>query len=111
MTGAVTSIAGRSGSFEVHELMQSMGRAAVAAAEQLALASTAAKNAALLAAAASIRQRSAAIMDANAEDLRDAESAGLSAACSIASSSIQRASRPWRRAWSRLRRWRIQSAP
>jgi glutamate-5-semialdehyde dehydrogenase len=64
----------------VRELMQGIGRAAVGAAEQLALASTATKDRALRAAAAAVRADGAAILAANAEDLRDAQAAGLSAA-------------------------------
>jgi glutamate-5-semialdehyde dehydrogenase len=60
--------------------MQGIGRAAVVAAEQLALASTAIKNRALSAAAAALRADSRLILAANAEDMRDAHSAALSAA-------------------------------
>jgi glutamate-5-semialdehyde dehydrogenase len=60
--------------------MQGIGRAAVIAAEQLALASSAAKDRALSAAAAAVRAQSGAILAANAEDLREAQAAGLGAA-------------------------------
>src|SRR3984957_21047572 len=60
--------------------MQNIGRSAVVAAERLALADGAAKNQALLAAAAAIRTQAAAILAANAEDMREAQDAALSAA-------------------------------
>jgi glutamate-5-semialdehyde dehydrogenase len=63
----------------LRELMQSIGRAAVAAAEVLALASTDSKNRALSAAASALRAQGGAILAQNAEDLRDAQSAGASA--------------------------------
>jgi glutamate-5-semialdehyde dehydrogenase len=65
---------------DVRQLMQGIGRAAVLAAEQLALASSAIKNRALSAAAAALRADSHLILAANAEDMRDAQSASLSAA-------------------------------
>ncbi len=61
----------------VHDLMQGIGRAAAAAAEQLALVPGAAKNEALGAAAAAVRAQAGAILAANAEDLRQAQAAGL----------------------------------
>ncbi|MFI4867724.1 MAG: glutamate-5-semialdehyde dehydrogenase [Steroidobacterales bacterium] len=80
MTSVVTSIAERADSSDLHALMQNLGRAAVAAAEQLALADTAIKNQALIAAAAAIRAQATAILAANAEDMRDAQAAGMSSA-------------------------------
>src|SRR5258708_1410085 len=65
---------------EVAELMQSMGRAAVAAAALLARADAATKNRALLAAVAAMRAQRAQLIDANAADLAAARAAGLSAA-------------------------------
>jgi glutamate-5-semialdehyde dehydrogenase len=80
MTRTVTSLAERSEPADLHDLMQGIGRSAVAAAQQLAQADSRAKNAALAAAAAAIRARVEDILAANAEDLRDAQAAGLSAA-------------------------------
>ena len=80
MTSVVTSIAERADASDLHALMQNLGRAAVAAAEQLALADTAIKNQALMAAAAAIRAQTAGILAANAEDMRDAQAAGISSA-------------------------------
>ena len=65
---------------DVHALMQSIGRAAVAAAARLALADTAAKNRALLSAAAALRAQRVQILAANAADMDSARSAQLSAA-------------------------------
>ena len=65
---------------EVRELMQQMGRAAVAAAAQLALADAASKNRALLVAAAALRAQQAQILAANAVDMVSARAAALSAA-------------------------------
>jgi glutamate-5-semialdehyde dehydrogenase len=65
---------------DVRQLMQRLGRAAVAAAEELALCSTRAKDQALTEAAAAIRASRADILAANAEDLREASAQGLSAA-------------------------------
>jgi glutamate-5-semialdehyde dehydrogenase len=64
----------------VKNMMQEIGRAAVAAAAELALASTAAKNRALAAAAATVRARIADILAANAADMTAAAAAGLGAA-------------------------------
>src|SRR6202163_4050424 len=80
MTSVVTSIAERADSSDLHALMQNLGRAAVAAAERLALADSSVKNQALLAAAAEIRAQAAAILAANAEDMRDAQAASMSGA-------------------------------
>jgi glutamate-5-semialdehyde dehydrogenase len=80
VSSAVTSIASRPPEADVRELMQSIGRAAVLAAEQLALASRSIKDRALAAAAAALRADSGAILAANAEDMRDAQAAALSAA-------------------------------
>lgn len=60
--------------------MDALGRAAVAAARSLARAGTAAKNAALTAAAGEIRNQRATILDANRVDLAGADERGLSAA-------------------------------
>ena len=62
----------------VGELMDGLGRAATAAADALALAPTAQKNAALSAAAAAVRARSAGILAANERDLSAARAANLS---------------------------------
>jgi glutamate-5-semialdehyde dehydrogenase len=80
MSSAATPIAGRAPDADVRQLMQGIGRAAVAAAEELALASSATKNRALNAAAAALRADSALVLAANAEDMREAQSAALSAA-------------------------------
>ena len=80
MTGVVASIAERADSSDLHTLMQNIGRSAVQAAERLALADTGTKNQALLAAAAAIRAQAAAILAANAEDMREAQDAALSGA-------------------------------
>ena len=60
------------GAPSVQELMRGLGRAAVAAAAELALAGRARKDRALLAAAAAVRRESGAILAANAHDLRAA---------------------------------------
>jgi glutamate-5-semialdehyde dehydrogenase len=60
--------------------MQTLGRQARVAARQMAKATTAAKNAALLAIAAALRARREELLAANAADLSEAKSAGLSAA-------------------------------
>ena len=65
---------------DVHALMQDIGRAAVAAAGPLALADSAAKDRALLAAAAALRTRHPQILAANAADMDSARAANLSAA-------------------------------
>jgi glutamate-5-semialdehyde dehydrogenase len=62
------------------ELMTGLGEAAVAAAEVLALAPTAQKNAALGAAAQALRARRAALLAANGRDVASARAAHLSAA-------------------------------
>jgi glutamate-5-semialdehyde dehydrogenase len=64
----------------LHALMQDMGRAARAAARELARASTEAKNAALAGMAAAIRSESGAILRANAQDVKKATKAGADAA-------------------------------
>jgi glutamate-5-semialdehyde dehydrogenase len=61
-------------------LMESLGRNAVAAASVLALAGTAAKNAALAAAAGAIRAGAGRILEANARDMAAARGAHLSGA-------------------------------
>jgi glutamate-5-semialdehyde dehydrogenase len=65
---------------DIRELMQELGRAATAAAAQLALADTQRKNRALTAAAAALRAQAKAILAANADDMREAQAAALSAA-------------------------------
>ena len=64
----------------VAEVMAEMGRRAQAAAGELALAPTAAKNAALSAAADEIRVQAAGIMAENKKDLAAAKAAGLTPA-------------------------------
>ncbi len=61
-------------------LMQRLGRAAVTAAAELALADTASKNCALSEAAAAIRRRSGEILAANAEDMSAARDRAVPAA-------------------------------
>jgi glutamate-5-semialdehyde dehydrogenase len=80
MTSSVTSIAGRTDPAAVHELMQDLGRAASAAAEQLALADSGSKNRALSEAAKALRAQTATILAANDQDMLDAQGAGLTAA-------------------------------
>jgi glutamate-5-semialdehyde dehydrogenase len=65
---------------DLHATMQEMGRAARAAARELARASTASKNSALAAMAAAIRSECAGILRANAEDVKQAKKAGRDAA-------------------------------
>ena len=65
---------------DVRELMQGIGRAAVGAAQALALAPSALKDRALSAAAAAVRAQAGAILAANAQDMREAQAAGLGAA-------------------------------
>jgi glutamate-5-semialdehyde dehydrogenase len=65
---------------DIAELMAPIGRAAVAAADVLALASAEQKNAALAAAAAALRARQLDILAANVRDMKAAEAAGLSGA-------------------------------
>jgi len=65
---------------DIGALMAPIGRAAVEAAEVLARATTAQKNAALEAAGAGLRRRSAEILAANADDVRAGKAAGLGAA-------------------------------
>ena len=64
----------------VAEMMDSIGRAAVEAAEVLALADTDRKNAALVSAAKALRARAGEILAANARDVEAAEAAGLGGA-------------------------------
>jgi glutamate-5-semialdehyde dehydrogenase len=61
---------------DIAELMEPIGRAAVEAANALALAATARKNAALTAAAAALRAHQADILAANARDMKAAAEAG-----------------------------------
>ena len=65
---------------DVSALMERLGRGAVAAASALALAGTAAKNAALSAAAGAIRGGAARILEANARDMSAARAAHLTTA-------------------------------
>src|SRR5579864_1556529 len=67
------------GSEPVGELMEGLGRAANAAAEVLALAPSAQKNAALAAAAEALRTRRAVLLTANERDVVAARAAHLSA--------------------------------
>jgi glutamate-5-semialdehyde dehydrogenase len=62
----------------IGELMEGLGKAAIAAAEVLALAPTAQKNAALAAAAAALRARRTTLLAANERDLAAARAARLS---------------------------------
>jgi glutamate-5-semialdehyde dehydrogenase len=62
---------------DIQDYMQTLGRQARAASRVLAAASTAAKNAALIAMAAEIRAHRAELLAANAQDLDAARSAGL----------------------------------
>jgi len=62
---------------DIKSYMQTVGRQARAASRRLATASTAEKNAALLAIAAAIRRESATLVAANQEDLAAARAAGL----------------------------------
>lgn len=64
----------------IGEVMEGLGKAAVKAAAVLALAGTAKKNAALVAAAASIRARRAEILASNERDMTAARAAKLSGA-------------------------------
>ncbi|MDP3135130.1 MAG: glutamate-5-semialdehyde dehydrogenase [Burkholderiaceae bacterium] len=65
---------------DIKEYMQTVGRQARLASRRLATASTAEKNAALLAIAAAIRREKAALVAANQEDLTAARAAGLETA-------------------------------
>jgi len=65
---------------DIQAYMQTLGRQARAASRLLASASSAAKNAALGAMAATIRERRAILLAANARDLEEARAAGLDAA-------------------------------
>lgn len=65
---------------DIGEMMQTLGRAAKAAAEELAFASAEQKRQALLAAADAVWERRAAIMAANAKDMEFAADKGLSSA-------------------------------
>ncbi len=65
---------------DLHAEMEAIGRAARAAAADMALATAEAKSAALTAAAAAIRAQRAAILQANARDMAAAEQRGLTAA-------------------------------
>ncbi len=65
---------------DIKNYMQTVGRQARVASRRLATASTAEKNAALLAIAAAIRREKAALVAANQEDLAAARAAGLESA-------------------------------
>ncbi|WP_298679732.1 glutamate-5-semialdehyde dehydrogenase [uncultured Lentibacter sp.] len=65
---------------DIGEMMQTLGRAAKAAAEELAFASAEQKRQALLAAADAVWERRAAIMAANAKDMEFGADKGLSSA-------------------------------
>lgn len=64
---------------ETYELVRSKAAAAKKAAAELAVTSTAVKNRALLAMAQALRDRQAAILQANAEDMRQAAAKGMKA--------------------------------
>ena len=64
----------------VRDYMTGVGRAARAASRGMAKASTAAKNAALLAMAGAVRERKDALLEANAADVAEARANGLDAA-------------------------------
>jgi len=64
-------------STDIAELMNRLGKAAVAAASALARASTGTKNEALTRAAAAIRARCSEILEANAQDMSAATAAQL----------------------------------
>jgi len=65
---------------DIKEYMQAIGASARVASRRLATASTAEKNAALLAIAAAIRREKSALVAANQEDLAAARAAGLESA-------------------------------
>src|SRR5262245_43736140 len=65
---------------DIVSVIGAIGRGARGAARTLGLASPAAKDAALAAMAAAIRERSAPILAANAEDIADARTSGATAA-------------------------------
>jgi glutamate-5-semialdehyde dehydrogenase len=65
---------------DIKEYMQAIGASARVASRRLATASTAEKNAALLAIAAAIRREKSALVAANREDLAAARAAGLESA-------------------------------
>ena len=64
---------------DIAGMMEAMGRAARAAATALASTTAAARNRALSTAAAALRQRQGALLEANRRDLAAARSAGLAA--------------------------------
>ena len=65
---------------EIASLMDGIGRAALEAARELALARTDVKNAALVSAAQALRARAPQVLAANAKDMAAAEAAGLGGA-------------------------------
>jgi len=67
-------------SINIEEYMEGVGRAARAASREMARASTAAKNTALLAMAKAIRDSREQLLAANAADVAEAKTAGLDAA-------------------------------
>jgi glutamate-5-semialdehyde dehydrogenase len=69
----------RMSSIDLQETVARMGRAARIASRQMAAASTASKNQALLALARLLREPTAALQAANAQDIKAAQTAGLAA--------------------------------
>ncbi len=81
MTAATSAVSARDpAQGSIAALMQPLGEAAVAASRVLAQTDAAAKNRALMAAAAAIRAHAATILDANAKDMAAAREKGLSSA-------------------------------
>jgi glutamate-5-semialdehyde dehydrogenase len=80
MTSAVTPMGSRADDVDIRELMQVLGRAATAAAAQLALANAECKNRALTGAASALRAQLATILAANAQDMQEAQAATLGSA-------------------------------
>jgi glutamate-5-semialdehyde dehydrogenase len=80
VSSVITQGANRHDEPDIREIMQVLGRAANAAAAQLAQADTVRKNQALVASARALRAQSPAILAANSDDLRDAQATSLSAA-------------------------------
>ncbi len=76
----MVDLMGQEGPEAVTRLMRELGQQARAAAAALARATPAARDAALDAAAALLRERAGTILEANAEDVAAGEERGLSAA-------------------------------
>ena len=76
----MNAAANEASGLDIAALMDRLGRDAAAAASVLALASTAAKNAALAKIAVSLRARAPELLAANAKDLEAARAKGLSGA-------------------------------